>query len=97
MPPGTGLKAAQGLLYPCSFAACRRLPAAQDPGAGGRGTWLTTRSLCRDVGGKSPVVYADGINAPSTPNTINPRVISNNLSNQSDPIFSFNNNLGNPN
>jgi hypothetical protein len=46
---------------------------------------------------KSPVAYTDGINAASTPNTINPRVISNNLSNQSDPIFSFANNLGNPN
>jgi hypothetical protein len=45
----------------------------------------------------SPVAYADGVSAPSTPNTINPRVISNNLSNQSNPIFSFNDNLGNPN
>jgi hypothetical protein len=45
----------------------------------------------------SPVAYADGISAASTPNGLNPRVISNDLSNQSDPIFSFNNNLGNPN
>jgi hypothetical protein len=46
---------------------------------------------------KSPVAYADGISAPSTPNALSPREISNNLSNQSDPIFSFNNNLGNTN
>jgi hypothetical protein len=46
---------------------------------------------------KSPVAYADGTSAPSVPNTLSPREISNNLSNQSDPIFSFNNNLGNPN
>jgi hypothetical protein len=45
----------------------------------------------------SPVAYADGISAPSAPNTLNPRVISNELSNQSDPIFSFADNLGNPN
>ncbi|HMC90693.1 MAG TPA: peroxidase family protein, partial [Gemmataceae bacterium] len=38
----------------------------------------------------SPIAYADGISAPSTPNTLNPRLISNNLSNQSDPIFSGN-------
>src|SRR6516165_9660467 len=46
---------------------------------------------------KSPVAYTDGISAHSAPNTINPRVISNDLSNQSNPIFSFNNNLGNAN
>ena len=46
---------------------------------------------------KSPVAYADGISAPSTPNALSPRQISNDLSNQSDPIFSFNNNLGNAN
>src|SRR5260370_711621 len=45
----------------------------------------------------SPVAYADGISAPSTPNTLNPRQISNNLRNQSDPIFSFKDNLGDPN
>jgi hypothetical protein len=45
----------------------------------------------------SPVAYADGINAASTPNILNPRVISNNLSNQSSPPFSFTDNLGNPN
>src|SRR5260370_39443266 len=38
---------------------------------------------------KSPVAYADGHNSPSTPNNLNPRAISNDLSNQSDPIFSF--------
>src|SRR5258708_39941358 len=42
----------------------------------------------------SPVAYADGISAPSTPNTLNPRVVSNNLSSQSDPIFSFADNNG---
>jgi hypothetical protein len=42
----------------------------------------------------SPVAYADGISAPSTPNTLSPREISNNLSNQSNPIFSFADNLG---
>jgi hypothetical protein len=46
---------------------------------------------------KSPVAYADGHSTPSVPNTLNPRAISNDLSNQSDPIFSFNDNLGNPN
>jgi hypothetical protein len=45
----------------------------------------------------SPVAYFDGISAPSRPNNLNPRLISNNLSNQSDPIFSFANNLGNTN
>jgi hypothetical protein len=45
-----------------------------------------------------PVVhYADGISAPATPNTLSPREISNNLSNQSDPIFSFQDNLGSTN
>jgi hypothetical protein len=34
---------------------------------------------------------------PSAPNDLNPREISNLLSNQSDPIFSFQDNLGNPN
>jgi peroxidase len=46
---------------------------------------------------KSPVAYADGHNSPSTPNNLNPRAISNDLSNQSDPIFSFKDNLGNNN
>ena len=36
----------------------------------------------------SPVAYADGISAPSQPNTLSTREISNNLNNQSDPIFS---------
>jgi hypothetical protein len=44
----------------------------------------------------SPVAYADGISAPSLPNTLGPRQISNNLNNQSDPIFSFLDNLGGP-
>jgi hypothetical protein len=42
----------------------------------------------------SPVEYADGINTPSTPNTLSPRQISNNLCNQSNPIFSFSDSLG---
>ncbi len=42
----------------------------------------------------SPVAYADGISAPSAPNALSPRQISNNLNNQSDPIFSFADNLG---
>jgi hypothetical protein len=41
--------------------------------------------------------YADGVSAPSQPNTLSPRQISNDLSNQSDPIFSFADNLGPPN
>ena len=45
----------------------------------------------------SPVAYADGLNTPSQPNSLSPRVISNNLDNQSDPIFSGNDKLGNPN
>ncbi|HZY84594.1 MAG TPA: peroxidase family protein, partial [Gemmataceae bacterium] len=45
----------------------------------------------------SPVAYADGISAPSTPNTLSPRLISNNLNNQSSAIFQFTNDLGNPN
>src|SRR6516164_8482845 len=44
----------------------------------------------------SPVAYADGVSAPSQPNTISPREISNNLNNQSDPIFSGADNLGSP-
>jgi hypothetical protein len=44
----------------------------------------------------SPVAYADGKSAPSTPNTLSPREISNNLNNQSDPIFSGADNLGGP-
>ena len=42
----------------------------------------------------SPVAYADGISLPSTPNTLSPREISNNLNNQSNPIFSFADNIG---
>jgi hypothetical protein len=45
----------------------------------------------------SPVAYADGISAPSTPNALNPRVISNNLGNQSSAIFSFLDDNGGPN
>jgi hypothetical protein len=44
----------------------------------------------------SPVAYADGISAPSTPNTLSARQISNDLNNQSDPIFSGLDNLGGP-
>jgi hypothetical protein len=44
----------------------------------------------------SPVAYADGISAPSQPNAISPRAISNDLNNQSDPIFSGADNLGPP-
>jgi hypothetical protein len=44
----------------------------------------------------SPVAYADGISAPSTPNTLSPRQISNALNNQSDPMFSGADNLGVP-
>jgi hypothetical protein len=45
----------------------------------------------------SPVAYADHISAPSQPNTINPRVISNNIGNQSSFIFSFMDDNGGPN
>jgi peroxidase len=44
----------------------------------------------------SPVAYADGISTPSQPNALSPREISNNLNNQSDPIFSGADNLGAP-
>ncbi len=44
----------------------------------------------------SPVAYADGISQPSQPNLLSPREISNNLNNQSDPIFSGADNLGPP-
>jgi hypothetical protein len=44
----------------------------------------------------SPVAYADGISQPSAPNTLSTRVISNNLNNQSNPIFSGADNLGPP-
>jgi hypothetical protein len=44
----------------------------------------------------SPVAYADGISAPSAPNSLSPRQISNSLNNQSDPIFSGADNLGPP-
>jgi peroxidase len=46
---------------------------------------------------QSPVAYADHISTPSAPNTLSPRQISNDLSNQSNPIFSFKDNLGNNN
>jgi peroxidase len=45
----------------------------------------------------SAVAYADGKSAPSTPNALSPREISNDLNNQSDPIFSFADNLGSAN
>jgi hypothetical protein len=57
-------------------------------------TWGATGT---DLLRVSPVAYADGISAPSTPNTLSPREISNNLESQSDPIFSGLDNLGNPN
>jgi hypothetical protein len=44
----------------------------------------------------SPVAYADGISTPSQPNSLGPREISNNLNNQSNPIFSGADNLGAP-
>jgi peroxidase len=44
----------------------------------------------------SPVAYADGISTPSEPNTLSARQISNDLNNQSDPIFSGADNLGVP-
>jgi hypothetical protein len=44
----------------------------------------------------SPAAYADGTSDPSQPNTISPRELSNNLNNQSDPIFSGADNLGPP-
>lgn len=50
-----------------------------------------------DLRRHTPVAYADRISAPSQPNNLSHRQISNNLSNQSDPIFSFADNLGNPN
>src|SRR5215510_3430700 len=34
----------------------------------------------------SPAAYADNVRAPSQPNTLSPRQISNDLNNQSDPI-----------
>jgi hypothetical protein len=45
----------------------------------------------------SPVAYADNVSAPSQPNTLSPRQISNDLNNQSNPIFSGADNLGGPN
>ena len=42
----------------------------------------------------SPVAYADGVSTPSQPNTLTARQISNDLNNQSDPIFSGADNLG---
>jgi hypothetical protein len=44
----------------------------------------------------SPVAYANGISAPSQPNMLSPREISNNLNNQSNPIFSGADNQGAP-
>jgi peroxidase len=57
------------------------------------GTWGAAGT---DLIRVSPVAYADGISKPSQPNTLSPREISNNLNNQSDPIFSGANNLGAP-
>jgi hypothetical protein len=45
----------------------------------------------------SPVAYGDGISTPSTPNTLSARQLSNDLNNQSDPMFSGSDNLGLPN
>ena len=56
-------------------------------------TWGTANT---DLFRISPVAYADGISTPSQPNTLSPRQISNNLNNQSDPIFSGADNLGGP-
>jgi hypothetical protein len=56
-------------------------------------TWGATNT---DLLRLSPVAYADGISTPSQPNGLSAREISNNLSNQSDPIFSFADNLGTP-
>jgi hypothetical protein len=57
-------------------------------------TWgMTGTDLLR----VSPVAYADGISSPSAPNSLSPREISNNLDNQSNPMFSGLDNLGNPN
>src|SRR5262249_27071292 len=42
----------------------------------------------------SPVAYADGTGSPSTPNDLNPRLISNQLNNQSSFIFSGLDDLG---
>jgi hypothetical protein len=44
----------------------------------------------------SPVAYANGISTASQPNTLSPRQISNDLNNQSNPIFSGADNLGAP-
>src|SRR5262245_63225342 len=44
----------------------------------------------------SPVAYADGVSAPSQINMLSPRELSNNLNNQSDPVFSGADNLGPP-
>ena len=42
----------------------------------------------------SPVAYADGVSSPSQPNKLSTRQISNDLNNQSNPIFSGADNLG---
>jgi hypothetical protein len=44
----------------------------------------------------SPVAYADQVSSPAQPSTLSPRQISNDLNNQSNPIFSGNDNLGVP-
>jgi hypothetical protein len=44
----------------------------------------------------SQATYADGISSPSQPNSLSAREISNNLNNQSNPIFSGADNLGVP-
>jgi hypothetical protein len=44
----------------------------------------------------SPIAYADGISSPATPNLLSPREISNNLNNQSDPIFLCADNISPP-
>jgi peroxidase len=56
-------------------------------------TWGTAGT---DLLRVSPVQYADGTDSPSTPNDLNPRLISNQLNNQSNPIFSGADNLAVP-
>src|SRR5207302_9176549 len=65
-------------------------------GAGNNLTHANWGAAGADLIRVSPVAYADGISTPSQPNTLSAREISNNLNNQSDPIFSGANNLGDP-
>jgi hypothetical protein len=75
---------------PTDFRPINEVGNNQTPGLENLGTAGT------DLLRLSPVAYADGISAPSQPNTLSPRQISNDLSNQSNPIFSFADNLGPP-